>query len=79
MQTQPNFQQILDRFVADLEADQAKVKAKSNDPDWHLYYANTEAEAAAAPDTAARGCARGIRACDGERAAGAPANQGPCG
>ena len=48
MQTQPNFQQLLDSFVADLEADQAKIKAGSNDPDWDLYYANTEAEAKAA-------------------------------
>ena len=48
MQTQPNFKQLLDSFVADLEADQAKVKAKSNDPDWDLYYADVEAEAKAA-------------------------------
>ena len=47
MQTS-NFQQLLDRFVADLEADQAKVKAGSNDPDWDLYYANIETEAATA-------------------------------
>ena len=48
MQTQPNFKQLLDSFVADLEADQAKVKAASADPDWDLYYANIETEAAAA-------------------------------
>ena len=48
MQTQPNFQQLLDRFVADLENNQTKVKAASSDPDWDLYYANMEADAAAA-------------------------------
>ena len=48
MQTQPNFQQLLDKFVADLENKQAKVKSGSTDPDWGLYYANVEAEAAAA-------------------------------
>ena len=48
MQTQPNFQQLLDQFVADLEASQARVKAASSDPDWDLYYANVESDAAAA-------------------------------
>lgn len=48
MQTQPNFKQLLDSFVADLENKQAKVKAESNDPDWDLYYADVEAEAKAA-------------------------------
>ena len=48
MQTQPNFQQLLDKFVADLENKQAKIKANSTDPDWDLYYADVEAEAAAA-------------------------------
>lgn len=48
MQTQPNFQQLLDRFVADLENKQAKAKSGSTDPDWDLYYADVEAEAKAA-------------------------------
>ena len=48
MQTQPNFQQLLDKFVADLENKQAKVKASSTDPDWDLYYADVTAQAAAA-------------------------------
>lgn len=48
MQAQPNFQQLLDQFTADLENNQAKVKAASSDPDWDLYYANLDAEATAA-------------------------------
>lgn len=48
MQTQPNFKQLLDSFVADLENKQAKVKAGSTDFDWDLYYADVEAEAKAA-------------------------------
>ena len=44
MQTQPNFKQLLEQFVADLEADQAKVKAASADPDWDLYYKAVEAK-----------------------------------
>ena len=48
MQTQPNFKQLLDNFVADLENKQAKLKAGSTDPDWDLYYANIETEAATA-------------------------------
>lgn len=48
MQTQPNFKQLLDQFLADLENGQAKVKATSTDPDWDLYYADVSAEAAAA-------------------------------
>ena len=44
MQTQPNFKQLLDGFIADLEANQAKVKAGSNDPDWDLYYKAVEAK-----------------------------------
>lgn len=47
---QPNFKELLDKFVADLENRQAKakVKASSTDPDWDLYYADVETEAAAA-------------------------------
>ena len=45
MQTQPNFKQLLDSFVADLENKQ--VKAGSTDPDWDLYYTDVEAEAKA--------------------------------
>lgn len=48
MQTQPNFQQLLDQFVADLENKQAKAKSGSTDPDWDLYYADVETDAAAA-------------------------------
>ena len=48
MQTQPNFQQLLDRFIADLENKQAKAKSGSTDPDYDLYYADAEAEATAA-------------------------------
>ena len=44
MQTQPNFKQLLDNFVADLENKQTKVKAGSTDLDWDLYYADVEAE-----------------------------------
>ena len=48
MQTQSDFQQFLDSLVADLEKKQANLKAGSTDPDWDLYYANTEDEAKAA-------------------------------
>lgn len=54
MQTQPNFKQLMDKFVADLkrEAEQAKDKlakavADSKDPYWDLYYDDVEAEAKA--------------------------------
>lgn len=58
MQTSPNFQQLLNQFVADLERKQneakaefaAKIKARANsvDVDWDLYYADVSTEAAAA-------------------------------
>lgn len=48
MHIQPNFKQLLNQFVADLEANQAKLKSGSTDPDWDLYYADISAEAAAA-------------------------------
>ena len=48
MQNPPNFQQLLNQFTADLENNQAKVKAGSTDPHWDLYYADVSVEAAAA-------------------------------
>ena len=50
MQTQPNFQQLLDQFVANLnkQAEAARAVVDSTDPDWDLYYADVAAQAAAA-------------------------------